>query len=152
MSFTASPPSTNIAPHHFPLTLYWLLQRAGGQFRGTGQLAFVIFRRDRFVFISANTAVAPRRRSADPAERARSLPFQSSRDCRASQSGHRGSGYADHHARIEQHGSVGDVSLGKVVEAPAQVNGALPAAGEIPETRYGKRGGSRIRYRSGRCA
>ncbi|CNU63747.1 Uncharacterised protein [Salmonella enterica subsp. enterica serovar Bovismorbificans] len=49
-------------------------------------------------------------------------------------------GSADHHARVEQHGGVGDVPLGKVVETPAQVNRPLPTAGKVPVTRHGKRG------------
>ena len=37
--------------------------------------------------------------------------------------------------RINQHGGVGDVRLGKVIQAPAQVNRSLPAARHLPETR-----------------
>ena len=51
---------------------------------------------------------------------------------------------ANHHPRIKQHRGVGNFPLGKVVETPAQVNGTLPAAGEIPVARSHQRSGVRL--------
>ena len=51
---------------------------------------------------------------------------------------------ANHHPRIKQHRGVGNFTLGKVVETPAQVNGTLPAAGEIPVARSHQRSGVRL--------